>query len=542
VNKWLFNIDTVDKVLEHIMTRGQKVAGGDRLGKTIIFAKNQAHADFIQQRFDINYPSLAGRFARTITFKTEYAQSLIDDFSQKNKAPHIAISVDMLDTGIDIPEVVNLVFFKLVRSKTKFWQMVGRGTRLCPDLFAPGKDKEFFYIFDYCQNLEFFSQDPETTDGALGESLGKRLFKTRLELIAALDKQLGAESMVREGPISSETLRKEVAAQLRDEVAAMNLNNFIVRPQRRAVEKYASADAWMSLTNEALGDLANHVAGLPSEIEPEDEEAKRFDLLMLNLQLALLHSEPAFARLRDQVKAIAGLLEEKGAIPMVQAQMSWIQDIQTAEWWQDVTVPLLDQARKRLRLLVKLIEKQQRKPIYTDFEDQMGEEISFDLPGFSTPDSYERFRAKARQFLKAHEDHIAIQKLRTNEPLTTTDLAELERMLAESGIGTAEDVEKAKEESHGLGIFVRSLVGMDRQAAKTALAGFLVGRTLRANQIQFLDEIVNHLTEHGCMDATRLYESPYTDFSPQGVDGVFNSKEVDELISILDEVKKRAIA
>jgi len=156
------------------MTRGQKVAGGDRLGKAIIFAKNQPHADFIQERFDINYPSLAGKFARTITFKTEYAQSLIDDFSQKNKAPHIAISVDMLDTGIDIPEVVNLVFFKLVRSKTKFWQMVGRGTRLCPDLFAPGKDKLFFYIFDYCQNLEFFSQNPETTEGALGESLGKQ--------------------------------------------------------------------------------------------------------------------------------------------------------------------------------------------------------------------------------------------------------------------------------------------------------------------------------------------------------------------------------
>jgi type I restriction enzyme R subunit len=199
VNKWLFNEDTVDKVLEHLMTRGQKVAGGDRLGKTIIFAKNQAHADFIQERFDINYPSLAGKFARTITFKTEYAQSLIDDFSQKNKAPHIAISVDMLDTGIDIPEVVNLVFFKLVRSKTKFWQMVGRGTRLCPDLFAPGKHKEFFYIFDYCQNLEFFNQNPETTEGALSESLGKRLFKTRLELISELSRSSSAS---RSTPIS----------------------------------------------------------------------------------------------------------------------------------------------------------------------------------------------------------------------------------------------------------------------------------------------------------------------------------------------------
>src|SRR5262245_47069510 len=191
VNKWLFNKDTVDKVLEHLMTRGQKVAGGDRLGKTIIFAKNQDHAEFIAERFNANYPHYKGEFARVIAFKTEYAQSLIDNFSQADKAPHIAISVDMLDTGIDVPEVVNLVFFKLVRSKTKFWQMIGRGTRLRPDLFGPGQPKEFFYIFDYCQNLEFFSQNPETTDGAVSASLGKQLFTSRLELISAIDRKLG---------------------------------------------------------------------------------------------------------------------------------------------------------------------------------------------------------------------------------------------------------------------------------------------------------------------------------------------------------------
>src|SRR5438132_14359728 len=172
------------------MTRGQTVAGGDRLGKTIVFAKNNDHAQFIAERFNKNYPHYKGDFARVITFKTEYAQSLIENFSNLTKPPHIAISVDMLDTGIDIPEVVNLVFFKLVRSKTKFWQMVGRGTRLCPNLFGPGKDKDFFFILDYCQNLEFFSQNPETTDGALGESLGKRLFQARLELINALDSKL----------------------------------------------------------------------------------------------------------------------------------------------------------------------------------------------------------------------------------------------------------------------------------------------------------------------------------------------------------------
>ncbi|MCX6980544.1 MAG: DEAD/DEAH box helicase family protein [Verrucomicrobia bacterium] len=542
VNKWLFNKDTVDKALEHLMTRGQRVAGGDRLGKTIIFAKNQAHAEFIAQRFDVNYPQYKGEFARVIHCGLPYAQSLIDAFSNSAKAPHIAISVDMLDTGIDVPEVVNLVFFKLVRSKTKFWQMLGRGTRLCPNVFGPDKHKEFFYVFDYCQNLEFFSQNPEMTEGSLGASLGKRLFTTRLELIATLDKQAEEESVAREQLGGLTELRTETAKLLRDEVAAMNLENFIVRPQRRLVEKYATPEAWTALTPEAVSELGKRIAGLPSQLETDDEEAKRFDLLMLNLQLAQLRSEPGFARLRDQVKAIAGLLEEKASIPMVQQQMELILALQTDEWWQNVTIPLIDGARKRLRLLVKLIEKEQRKPIYTDFEDQMGTETAFALPGFSAPDTYDRFRAKARHFLKEHENHLTIHKLRTNEPLTTTDLAELERMLIHNGVGTAEDLAKAKTESSGLGLFVRSLVGMDRQAAKNALGSFLAKGNLRANQIQFLDEVVNHLTEHGCMEAARLYESPYTDLNPQGVDGVFSTQQVDDLISILDDVRKRAIA
>ena len=186
VNKWLFNADTVDKVLEHLMTHGLKVEEGDRLGKTIIFAKNSKHAQFIAERFDANYPHLKGHFARVIDYQTTYAQSLIDDFSNPVKAPHIAISVDMLDTGIDVPEVVNLVFFKIVRSKTKFWQMIGRGTRLRPDLFGPGRHKEHFLVFDFCQNFEFFNQNPKLTEGALGTSLGAKLFKARVELVGEI--------------------------------------------------------------------------------------------------------------------------------------------------------------------------------------------------------------------------------------------------------------------------------------------------------------------------------------------------------------------
>lgn len=551
VNKWLFNKDTVDKVLAHLMERGLKVAGGDRLGKTILFAKNQAHAEYIAERFNANYPHFKGEFARTITFKIEYAQSLINNFSIKEKAPHLAISVDMLDTGIDVPEVVNLVFFKLVRSRTKFWQMVGRGTRLCPDLFEPGKDKQFFYLFDYCQNLEFFSQNPETTDGALGDSLGTRLFKSRLELLSELDRKLevdidceiGKETQEIYGEPKTEVeVRRSIAEMLHSEIASMNLNNFVVRPRRKLVEKYSRSEAWLKLSSEALSELSHEVAGLPSELQPEAEEAKRFDLLVLNLQLALLRAEPAFERLRNQVKDIAGLLEEKSAIPMVRDQMALILDVQTDEWWENVTTPMLETLRRRLRALVKLIEKHRRKPIYTDFEDEMGGETDVELPGFAAAGDFEKFRAKTRAFLLEHQDYTVIHKLRMNMPLTATDLDELERILSESGLGEPEEIARAKEVSHGLGLFVRSLIGLDRQAAKQSLAIFQSGKTLTANQIDFVNLIINHLTEHGAIDAALLYESPFTDLTPQGPDGLFTSAQVDELIATLEQITATALA
>jgi len=550
VNKWLFNKDTVDKVLAHLMERGLKVAAGDRLGKTILFAKNQAHAEYIAERFNANYPHFKGEFARVITFKTEYAQSLIDNFSIKEKAPHIAISVDMLDTGIDVPEVVNLVFFKLVRSRTKFWQMVGRGTRLCPDLFEPGKDKQFFYLFDYCQNLDFFSQNPETTDGTLGDSLGTRLFKSRLELLSELDKKLAVDSDCEIGAETSEIygepkteaeVRFSIAETLHNEIASMNLDNFVVRPRRRLVEKYSRPEAWIKLSGEDFSDLSHEVAGLPSELQPEAEEAKRFDLLVLNLQLALLRAEPAFERLSNQVRDIAGLLEEKSAIPMVRDRMNLILDVQTDEWWENVTTPMLETLRRHLRDLVKLIEKHRRKPIYTDFEDELGSEADVELPGFAEAGDFEKFRAKTRAFLLEHQDNAVIHKLRMNIPLTATDLDELELILSESGFGGPEEIARAKQVSNGLGLFVRSLIGLDREAAKQSLATFLAGKTLTANQIEFINLIINHLTAHGAMDVALLYESPFTDLTPQGPDGLFTSTQIDELIATLERITATAL-
>ncbi len=545
INRWLFNTDTVDKVLAHVMTRGLKVAGGDRLGKTILFAKNQKHAEFIAERFNANYPHYKGEFARVITFKTEYVKSLIDNFKKKERAPHFAISVDMLDTGIDVPEVVNLVFFKPVRSKTKFWQMLGRGTRLCPDLFGPGESKRFFYVFDYCQNLEFFSQDLPSTEGGLGESLGKRLFKRRLELIGVLDAAL-TDGVDEHAPTYSSPsvreLRQSLSGLLHSEVAAMNLENFVVRPHRRTIETYAQADAWTRLDAEAMSQLANQIAGLPSEQESEAEEAKRFDLLLLNLQLVVMRKEPGFERMRDQVRAIAELLQEKSAIPMVREQLQLIHDIQDKLWWQDVSVSMLEVLRLRLRLLVRLIDKRERKTLYTDFEDDLGEETTVDLPGVFTDTDLTRFRQKARHFLRAHQDHLTIHKLRMNKALTAADLAELERMMAESGIGSADELKRAEQEAHGLGLFVRMLVGMDREAAKQSLGEFLEGKALNASQIEFLNLIVNHLTEHGVMEAALLYESPFVDIAPQGPEGLFTSAQVGELVAVLARIRATALA
>ncbi len=545
LNKWLFNTDTVDKVLAHLMTHGEKVAGGDRLGKTIVFAKNNAHADFIADRFNANYPHYKGAFARVVTYKTEYVQSLIDEFSVKDGMPHIAISVDMLDTGIDVPEVVNLVFFKIIRSKTKFWQMMGRGTRLCHDLYGPGQHKQFFNVFDYCQNLEFFSQELPPDEGRSPVALGTRLFRARLEMIAELDKRVATGTQVAEAraeygaTLTDAQLRGELSGHLHQQVAAMNVDNFVVRPKRQSVEKFAKPESWHRLDADSLQELSEQVANLPTALLDNDEEAKRFDMLVLRTQLATLQAQPGFVALREQIQSIASALEEQDAIPAIKAEMVLIQAIAGDEWWDGVTIAMLEAARKKLRALVKLIEKSKKNIVYTDFEDELGESTAVVLPGIATGMNLAKFKDKARQFLRAHESHLSLQRLRRNQPLTPSDLEELERMLVEAG-GSNEVIQQATEQSHGLGIFIRSLVGLDRETAKQAFSAFVVGTTATASQLEFIDLIVEYLTENGVMDAARLYESPFTDISPQGPEAVFSISKVNEMVGLLDDIRQRA--
>lgn len=535
VNKWLFNKDTADKVLEHLMTHGLYVDDGDRLGKTIIFAKNHDHAEFIAGRFNDNYPHYMGKYARVIDFKTEYAQSLIDDFSEPGKLPQIAISVDMLDTGIDIPDVVNLVFFKVIRSKTKFWQMIGRGTRLRPDLFGPGQDKKNFYIFDFCRNFEFFNQNPDLSDGVSGASLSERLFRARVDLLGALGEMRGADQDNIAG------LKKEIAENLYEEVQGMNLDNFIVRTKRRVVEKYQDKDIWSRIGKNERAELSEEVASLPSSLLDDDTAAKQFDLLLLNTILALIDQEKAFLAYKKKIIKTAGLLEELQNVPMVAAEIALILDIQNDEYWTDITPDMLDNIRKRLRSLVKLIEFKKRPHVITNFEDEIGVQEEVELPSSAVGTDMQRFKAKAQHFLKQHLDHIAIQKIRRNEPLTPQDIEEIERLFLESGVATPDDLSRLKQET-ALGLFIRSLVGLDREAAKSAFAEFQHGKLLNSSQIEFIDMIINYLTERGVMEPRLLYESPFTDMDDMGVEGLFPQDQVVILIGILEDVKKRAAA
>jgi type I restriction enzyme, R subunit len=458
----------------------------------------------------------------------------------------------MLDTGIDVPEVVNLVFFKQVRSKTKFWQMMGRGTRLCPDLFGPGQNKEFFRVFDFCQNLEFFGANPELKEAGSAKSLSERLFASRIDLVRALDeKALKVEGFsagdqavyaaVGEAPPSESVIRAGALKTLQDTVAELNVDNFLVRQHRRAVEKYREPKAWVPIDDEKRKELVDEIAPLPAERGFGTEEAKRFDLLMFSLQLALLKGSKRFDALRKQLLEIASALEDQTGIPAIAHQAVLIEEIQTDQWWEGVTVPLLELVRLRLRDLIQHIEKSRKAVVYSNFTDEIGDGVEHEMPQVGEAD-FARFKQKARHFLKAHEDHIVLHKLRQGKPLTPTDLTELEKMLLDAGIGETGDIERARETSQGFGRFVRSMVGLDRTAVREAFGEFLAAGVATASQIEFINMVIEHLTDQGVMDPALLYEVPFTDIAPTGPEKLFDEEKVTRLFTKIQAINDSAVA
>lgn len=529
LNNWLFNKDTVDKGIAHLMEFGIKVEGGDKLAKTMIFARSHRHAKFIEERFNIQYPEYKGDFLKVIDYQEEYKYDLLNKFKDKLKMPQIAVSVDMLDTGIDVPEVCNLVFFKPVRSSSKFWQMIGRGTRLCTDLFAPGEHKKEFIIFDFCENFEFFNANPKGVESGNGKSLSQRLFKLRLRMAVLLLAQ-ETDDLIDYG--------QSLIDHLVTQTKTLDTAKFIVRQHWEVVEKYQDKNQWNALSDLDVKEIFDHIAPLVIETD-QDEKAKRFDVLMLELQLNVLMGLKRQEQLIQKVVATAALLSKKSSIPLVANKMETIAAIQKKSFWEATTIPNIEYVRLELRDLLKFLDGEHTPIYFTSFEDEFDGNIKEHqvIYNFNDLDAY---RKKVEFYLKEKRNHITIHKLINNIQITNGELEELEKMLFEQGaIGTKEEFTKAYGEQP-LGKFIRGILGLDINAAKLAFGEILSQQTLNSQQIRFMDTLINFFAVKGIIEAEMLFNPPFTDINTSGIMGVFDNETAIKIISLINQINHNA--
>ena len=525
LNEWVFNEDTIKEVLHILMTNGLRIDYGEKLGKTIIFAKNHPHAEKIFEIFNREYPHLNG-YAKVIDNYMTYAQSAIDEFSDPKKLPQIAISVDMLDTGIDVPEVLNLVFFKKVMSKAKFWQMIGRGTRLCPGLID-GEDKNKFYIFDFCGNFEFFRMNKGRAT-ANQMALQGAIFNLKAQIAYKLqDLQFQTDDLI--------AFRKELVADMVRKVRELNKENFAVRQHLKYVELYANPDNYAALSYEDTLIIKEELAPL---ITPDEDEpaAMRFDALMYGIELAYLVGKKYTKARSDLFKKVSGIAGVAN-IPEIMAQAELIRKILHTDYLDNAGINEFENIRESLRNLIKYIPITKIR-YDTNFDDEI---LSMDWHESELEnDDLKNYKAKAEFYVRQHQDEAVIAKLKSNVPLTSDDVAALAKILW-SEVGTKEDYE-AEIGSKPLGEFVREIVGLDMKAAKEAFSVYLNDTSLDSRQIYFVNQIVEYIVHNGLMkDLSVLQESPFTDKG--SVVDIFTDLTVWMGIrKIIDQVNANAVA
>jgi len=496
LNSWIFNEDTIKKALHILMTEGRRINYGETLGKTIIFAKNHDHAEKILEVFGKEYPHLTG-YAKVIDNYMTYAQTAIDQFSEPGKLPQIAISVDMLDTGIDVPEVLNLVFFKKVMSKAKFWQMIGRGTRLCPGLLD-GADKEKFYIFDFCGNFEFFrmNQEKETTSNGL--ALQGAIFNLEFQITYELQNiKYQTERLI--------AYRNELVCHMSEKVKELNRDNFGVRQHLKYVELYSDRSGYQTLRYEDTLVVREELAPL---IQPDGDEvsAVRFDALMYGIQLAWLMGR-RYGKGRSDLLKKVNAISRVAHIPEITAKADLINKILHTDYLDQAGIHEWEHIRENLRDLMKYIPKEKSR-YDTNFTDDI---LSIDWRDSELDnDDLKNYKAKAEFYVRQHQDDLVIGKLKKNKPMTPEDIKQLEAILW-SQLGTKEEYE-AEYGSKPLGEFVREIVGLDMRAAKEAFAEYLNETNLDSRQIYFVNQIVEYVARNGLMkDLSVLQEPPFTD-------------------------------
>ena len=495
--KYLFNIDTVDKVLMELMEKGLKVKSGEEIGKTIIFAMNHHHAELIVERFRTLYPEKDPNYCQLIDNYVNKAHSLILDFEQMDKYPQIAVSVDMLDTGVDVPSVLNLVFFKCVKSKIKFMQMIGRGTRLCPKVFGDA-DKKEFYIFDWCNNFEYFSVHSDGANPVAVKSLTERLYALRLDIAAALQSEEHQEKE------DDRRLHDELKAILHAQVSQLSRARIDVRAHLQTIEPYREREAWVCLSDLDVAELKGIAHLLPRP--KENEAAKKFDVLMLYLQLEQVDSTVKADNSRASVIKIAQLLEKKATIPAVRERMETIKEVQTAAFWDHCTLNSLERVRKELRELVHVLaESRDERRFVINIEDA----ISSDA--VAAPVTLKAtYHDRVIDYLAKHTDNEVLRKIQNFEQLTTDDVNELQRIFWEE-LGTRTEFDEAtngKKYNHNVAAFIRVIQGVDRQKALALYTRFIKDGNLTGEQEQYLKEILNYLSENGDLLISDFMEYP----------------------------------
>ena len=535
MNRFIFNETTVDTVLQDLMERGVHVAGGDRIGKSIIFAQNKRHAEFILERFNKLYPHYKGVFAQRVICDDSYAQTVIDDFKKPDKPPYIAVSVDMMDTGIDVPQCVNLVFFKKVRSKAKFWQMIGRGTRLCKGLDCidaiDGEytDKRRFLIFDYCGNFEYFRQHKEGFESQETKSLSESIFGKQVKLMSLLQEHDYALERY-------QAWRSTLASLCHAQVEALNPELISVKLKRRYVEKYKAETAFAALSEGDKGELLQHIAPLV-RTEDNDELAKRFDNFMYGLMLASMEQMSSFKYAKRSLCDIASLLERKASIPQVKEKLPLIREIQTDEYWTANDVLLFEKARTELRELMKFLDREEgKKPITTRLADP----ILNEKEGEQLEQAYdfEDYREKVNRYIGEHGNTLAIHKLTHNIKLTQGDYEELERVLT-SELGSKEDYTREFGNTP-FGLLVRRIAKLDHEAAMEAFSAFINDQSLNQRQIEFVHKIINHIEQNGYMDNVAELQKPPFD-KPIRFIKLFDAKTRMALMQTINAVKENAV-
>lgn len=535
INSFLFNEGTVDLVLDHLMNNGLKVVSGDKVGKTIIFARNHRHAVFIEERFNKNYPEYGGSFCRVIDNYNDKAQDLLEKFcyDKEELEPQIAISVDMMDTGVDAPSVLNLVFFKPVKSYAKFWQMVGRGTRLRKNLFGPYQDKEYFLIFDYCRNLEFFQENPDGHQSNAQRPLSQLLFLEQLHVANLIQENADASGQ-------DLVLAKAYIDDLHTKVAQLDTARYEVRKHLAAVHHYSDRSKWSSLSKSALHEIEMELSHLIPYTDDTDEMAKRFDLNSYKLQVAIISRSPRQTGLVQNFMEIGKRLLKKRNVPVVAAKEAYIREMVSVDFWQTVSLEKVETLRKQIRDLIHLLKEENTiKPIYTKLNDSLLKEdiVQYDIiENFKNLQSY---KDRVTAFIKKNKHHLVIDKLYKNQPINAFELQQLEQYLIAEALGSKEEF-ITEFGDQPLGTFIRSIIGLDQEAIHSHFASFIGEANLSAKQIKFMDTVIRYFVTNGYLETADLMEPPFTELDDSGVIGLFEDNEVHKLIGLIREVNQNA--